>query len=180
MDRTLLKKAAIQSVALMLAVITLSYAFHQYRLVTISAKDSVNSEELLTSDQDSGSSKTDLHTSKDGKPSDIINVDSNTDNASITELLSSIDPKIKNQLGEKYLIIKKPKGTDISIHLDDLYVNKSIRVELTGLSDASINDSFVGRVNKDQIFYDEPEFKEIITPNTDKSSNSNEPVITKD
>lgn len=188
MNRTLLKKAAIQSVALMMAVVTLSYALHQYQTVTISASDMSDSESASASEETSVSYEVDFNTSDDdmsqslplGLDNEMQGNDTDPQHATFNELMNRADTDIISQMCERYLVIKKPMGDNVTFQLEDLYVTKSIRILLTGLTRDVMDSSSIGRVNNGGDFVGDPLYTESITPGVVTEEGTSEPVITKD
>jgi N-acetylmuramoyl-L-alanine amidase len=187
MDKMLLKKTAVQSVALMLAVITLSYALHQYQAVTISASDTTASEDFLTSSETAAASEEDSGASQNTQTDDPLSVNNQSDSDNIVseqpeivKLMNGVNPEKLDKMGDRYLVIKKPQGSNISFHLEDLYVTKSIQIELTGLAGENLDSRMIGRAIYDEAFTGDPVYTEIVTPDTNKSDGTNQPVITKD
>ena len=185
MDKSLLKKAAIQSVALMLAVVTLSYALDQYQMVTIAASN-ILSEDTLTTDY-TASTEDSLVPLESDLTKDITAEQMNTPvevipNLKITSLevlKSTVDESILQKMGENFLVIKKPEANILAITLDDLYVNKSIRLELTGMTGDTLTSDMISRVRGDEVFTGEPIFDEIISIVVNDEEGTSEEVITK-
>ena len=181
MDKLLLKKAAIQSVALMLAVVTLSYALNQYETVTISASNMAASDDSLSSMEASTASEIGLTTSNLNMPLLPDNLfEANNEEAGrqvLTQYLEDVDLDIIKQMGNHYLVVKKPLGTNIAVSLDDLYVTKTLQIELTGLDGEDMNNQMITRVSEDEVFIGEPVFTETMSPDTDTTDDL---VITRD
>jgi len=178
MDKLLLKRAAIQSVALMLTVVTLSYGYHQYDAVTISASNATASDNSLSANE--------MATNSINNQEDLPMVSGNLADGNettglkmLSQYMEGVNPDILKQMGEHYLVIKKPLGTNLTFQLDDLYITKSVQVKLTGLNGEDMNSQMVGRVNKDEAFIGVPIFTETVSPDSDTSDGTNEPVIEK-
>ncbi|HHU75112.1 MAG TPA: N-acetylmuramoyl-L-alanine amidase [Clostridiales bacterium] len=164
MEKLLLKKAAIQSIALMLAVLTFSFALQQYRGILISADSRSSGKGLTSSEGSLNALQGDLVTSDEeimGKeayesenPLDELPVMSQ--DHSSKDLKGNKD-EIEDQLGEKYIKIRKP-SENISLELEDLYINKSIKLILKGLSNSTIDDTWINRVNKESSYTGTPKF----------------------
>lgn len=184
MDKALLRKTAIQSVALMLTVITLSFALQEYRTVTISANHLKSSEELLSSDKllatsDNTSNKLNIDYPNQLEANSGVN-DNNPDIfPSIITLLSDVDQNILDQLGESFLVIKKPIGADITMELKDLYIKKGIKLQFNGL-DMAIESNMVAREHQKEAFIDQPLYQEILSPESEANNGDSEPVYLKD
>lgn len=176
MDKSLLKKAAVQSVAMMVAVVASSFALQQYQMVAISASNIDNNVKNIESSvqqegQDSASSD---------QEGTVINHMSTAN--SLEELRTQVSEDIFNELGDNYLVIKKPEGLDgkNKIQLDDLYVTKSIRLNLAGLSDINLKDDMFLRVRGREFFRGTPVYAETVTQEVDEVDNSVKEVITRD
>ncbi len=178
MDKSLLKKAAIQSVALMVAIITFSYASLQYQTIEIYASN--------LKEEDTMDTKEELQTAPVTDNALTIPVDKSaaTEPAnmatSLHELENQMDVKLKQQLSENYLVIKKPAVDDTTISLEDIYIKKSIKIVLTGEFDEEWNSSKVMRVRGEDYFLGEPAYTEIVTQEEDKEDGSIKESITKD
>ncbi|HKL99221.1 MAG TPA: N-acetylmuramoyl-L-alanine amidase, partial [Mobilitalea sp.] len=94
--------------------------------------------------------------------------------------LQEIDTNIANQLGERFLMIKKQSGENVHVTLEDLYMTKSIRVIMSGLEDDSVDYSTVGRVNNMDYFIGEPQYTEIVNFEIDPDDGTVTEVISKD
>ena len=178
MDKWLLKKAAMQSVALMIAVITSSYALQQYQTVKISASNIIEAEKpeeeitpvIELSDQGATLSKEASVMS--GGPVRMA--------SSLEDLKNQVDRSIMEQLSENYLVIKKPEADNLSISLEDLYINQSVKVNLTGSFQEEEDSSIVMRVRGKDYYLNDPVFTEIVTQVTDEEDGSVKEIVTKD
>ncbi|MGB4658375.1 MAG: N-acetylmuramoyl-L-alanine amidase [Mobilitalea sp.] len=184
MDNKLLKRAAFQSVTLMIAVIALSYTLHKYQNVTIAASN--GSEEALANNntetsenlvQNVGDLKTDI---TEALLSSIKNDAPKSENSDIAMLLKDVDIDILTNLSDDYLIITKPAGENISLKLDDLYIEKSIRINIEGLLSNELDSSMVARVRGNELFVGDPEFTETVSIKQNEENGTSEEVITKD
>lgn len=182
MDKALLKRAAIQSLALMLAVISFSYALRQYQTVIISASnisaaDDVKDKSTNTKADIENNDKRDdsltLGQKADEKESGFIN-------PLMNKYLNDTSSDILDELGSRFLIIKKPKGNNINFQMEDLYITKSIQITLSGLADDEISKQDIFRVFEDNIFTGDPTFKEFIQPVDSTGDEKKEPKIIKD
>ncbi len=178
MDKSLLKKAAIQSVALMVAVITSSYALQQYQTVEISASNITEEVKDVTSDKGQI-----IQLEEEGAAILPETVATTTGPAvmatSLDELKSQTDATIFEQLGQDFLVIKKISSGDASISLEDLYVKKSIKLKLSGINREEWNSTKVMRVRGEEYFLGDPKYNEIVTQEKDEDGSVKE-VITKD
>ncbi len=160
MDKTLLKKAAFQSVALMIAVITLSYALKYYQMVTVSASNSLHEEEMIVSDVNNDTdNKIDIPVEQGIPNVETIEIT----NVSITDLNSLeavIDQSVLQQLKSDYIAIQKPQQKGSSITLEDLYLNRSIRLKFNGLGQEDITANSIFRVRNNELYKGEPKYTE--------------------
>ena len=178
MDKLLLKKAAVQSIALMVAVVTSSIALQQDKAVSISANDEIMKSNI-TSYAMAG-----LVPLKDS----TIPVISDQQQAeaivyplaaNLTELEAQIDQSIREKLSDNYLVIKKPYEDSISMALEDLYVSHSIKLDMTGLQTNDMTSDMILRVRGSEFYAGDPQYKEIVTVETDEDGSKKE-VVTKD
>ena len=160
MDKPLLKKAAFQSVALMIAVITLSYALKYYQMVTVSASNSLHEEEMIVSDVNNDTdNKIDIPVEQGIPNVETIEIT----NVSITDLNSLeavIDQSVLQQLKSDYIAIQKPQQKGSSITLEDLYLNRSIRLKFNGLGQEDITANSIFRVRNNELYKGEPKYTE--------------------
>lgn len=156
MEKALLKKAAVQSVALMLGVIMLSYAIKQYNSVAISASNNddispdtqivihnIIEEVVTTNKPDYVDAKVDIETLE--KPGLIF-----------TGAETDINKDILKLLGEKYLVIKKPQGGALKIQLEDIFITRNLKLTISGSMEEILDYNFIGRVNEEDVFIGEP------------------------
>lgn len=171
MDKTLLKKAAIQSVALMLAVVTSAYALKQYQTVTIKAVS--NYAEAATNDDTDSLDTTDAIDTEQQDTEPVIEL------TEVEKHFSGADQNILKQLGDNYLVIKKPEGEQLSLLLKDVYIKKSIQLTITGMVTEDLSSDMISRVKGEELFSGDPAYTETITTETDEDGNSKE-VVTRD
>lgn len=158
LDKLLLRKAAIQSVALMLGVIMLSYGVKQYNAVVISAsyaqeKDDNNKPDLENIDND-----LDIESVK-GISDDTQNADKG--NFIFTGVKENVNNDIIERLGEQYLIIRKPKGESLQIELEDIYITKQLKLVISGFTDDVPDNNYIARVYGEEVFLGKPNAVEI-------------------
>ncbi len=176
MDQSLLKRVAIQSLALMLGVITSSYALEQYKTVEISASiDQVIIADIPGKVQ--GVESVDKELALNLEP--VATTGSVNMATSLNELKSQVSPELINQLSNNYLVIKKPSSDHITITLEDIYLKKSIRLSMTGAFKDIPDSSMVMRVRGEDYFLGEPVYNEVITQETDEELGTVKEVITK-
>jgi N-acetylmuramoyl-L-alanine amidase len=177
MNIALLKKAALQSVALMLAVITSSFALQQYKTVAISASNILEEDiqrkafdqaRINILSQDSISLKPDAPEAATGG---VILASNHV------ELTVQADSDIINKLGDSYLAIKKPQVEGLSIKLSDLYINHSIQIDISGLKEDNFDQNAVFRVREKELYRGDPIYREIATKQSEGSGTDKEVMI---
>ncbi|MBH1940495.1 N-acetylmuramoyl-L-alanine amidase [Mobilitalea sibirica] len=175
MDKSLLKKAAVQSVALMLAVITLSYAIRQYNAVTILASDIQNTEDMIPSDKVMIIEKANhqLETLSDLNNQVAVKQSVFGENKDFKD----IDMELVKQLDNRMLIVKKPQGENITIQMEDLYITKSILITLWGLDNTDLHNGMIGRLNQDKVYVGSPYYTEIESTQNISSEDANTEII---
>jgi N-acetylmuramoyl-L-alanine amidase len=180
MDKTLLKQAAIQSVALMLAVVTLSYAIHQYKTITTAASNKIETTDLSNGKVGSVDNLDTTKQQSDSIDESLIHSqDTDHQTFDIDSILRNTEEGILNNLSDSYIIIQKPQEGIISYQLDDLYRKSSIRFVLQGLSKIPMDSNRIGRVREEKLITGEPQYMEIKTYETDSKGKEKE-IITKD
>lgn len=156
LEKALLKKAAIQSVALMLGVIMLSYAIKQYNNVAIYAS---YNEDITPTTQTKNKDIIQEVKHEDVDTEVVIDA-SKEPQIMFTGVKVGINNDILKQLGEKYLVIRKPLGEALQIQLEDLYITKNLRLNIAGFMDEMLDINFIGRVNGEEIFIGDPTYLE--------------------
>ncbi|MDF2541816.1 MAG: hypothetical protein K0S47_1534 [Herbinix sp.] len=179
MDLVLLKRAAIQSFALMLAVISISYAFTEYKEISANNKDIKNSyqEKLSGNKRKDVAAENNIQLGVGQDNSKIIDMLKKS-NIFLTNDIGQIDTDIINRLGSRFLVIKKPVDGSINISLQDLYVSNSIKVTLSTSEQMNFTKDFLGRFHTDEFFFGEPSFVEMESFETDDSGEEKQ-IITK-
>jgi N-acetylmuramoyl-L-alanine amidase len=175
MDRSLLRKTAIQSLALMVAVVTLSYALKQYQMVTMAASnqqnDAISFENNFLSED--GALPVDHTQTGQAIPA------GDTQLTGTERLKDSIGPDILKKLGDNFLVVRKPQG-DLSLQLEDLYISKSIQLDLAGMTENAVTNGSVLRVRGNDIFTGDPKFTEITSLEVNEDDGTTKEVVTKD
>ncbi len=181
MDNILLRKAAVQSVALMIAVVTLSYALKHYQVITITAGslfiDGTVSTEAATEDviisleNELGDNNAPaVQTSMKEEMEPILDAE---------DLRSRIDRNILAKLGDNFLAIHKPEGDSISIRLEDKYVTHSIQLNLDGVTGKDMDNRSIYRIRGNRLFAGDPEYTEITAWEVDEDTGDMVDVVTK-
>lgn len=183
MDKMLLKKTAVQSVALMLAVVTLSYALRQYSHTVISASD-IHSAEAASLEPEQEEDPLPDESNTD----DIIETDqpateeepSDKEAVALPGVLKDADQDIIKRLGEKQLIIRKPSVKGLTLNLKDVYIIKSIILTISSKEAFRMNSADIGRINRQDIFIGSPIYTETAVEITDPKDGAVKTEITKD
>lgn len=174
MDKALLRKVAIQSVALMVTVITSSYALEQYKAVRISASNIALEDMQHTHEIEL------VKSSVVSLPISVAAAGQLQMATSSNDLRGQVAADLLQQLGKEYLVIKKPHSKGLSITLEDLYIKKSIKFCLIGEKQETIDSSNIMRIRGEDYFLGEPVYKEVVTQETDSESGTVKEVITRD
>ena len=130
MNKQLLKRTATNSFALMIMVIVISLAIAQNNQTKIYADSTVKQGE--TADNQIISDLSALENNNSEGKGNILTIDNSN----------------RQQLGDKYLIIKKSQSSFKHIDLQDLYMDKSICVTITGLEGELFSDTSLERMNQ--------------------------------
>ncbi|MDF2512685.1 MAG: hypothetical protein K0S04_2551 [Herbinix sp.] len=184
MDRALLRKAAMQSVALMITVVLLSYSLNNYHTIVKAASFLIGSEAVSTD-----AAIPDKYRTKAGNDGGtaLLSSEGNSPDAyadipitDVSSLRLRIDESILDQLGEKFLVIKKPRGEKLEISLTDLYVNHSIQLDIADASHPDMTSSMVYRVSGNELYQGDPAYSEVISSIENGDTGETEEVVTKD
>ncbi len=171
MDKLLLKKLALQSLILMIGVISFSFALKQNQAVTATAKNlQINKIENITN-------------SANDKVMQLINTQKDNPIIDFTELQEQskgINNNISDNIGDNYLIIIKPEGEQIALSIEDIYIKKSIQLTISGLAFEELSKDVLQRVRNDEIFIGEPKYTEVKSQHVDEESGKEEEIVLKD
>lgn len=168
MDIKLLKHMARNSFALMLMVIVISIVISNDPQSTIYANSSENQM------KNSGSRD---QTDVTKKTSNLALAQDNID-----DLTANPDAPVQSvdgNLGDKYLIIRKWKHSVDNITIEDLYMDRSIRLTITGLKEEIFDDTSLVRVNKGKEYIGIPEIQTAGLQQTSGKDNPKKPGSTK-
>lgn len=182
MEKMLLKKAAIQSVALMIAVITSSFALQQYQAVAISASNISEASEEASNITAYDQARINV-LSQDSIPLKQEETAVVTEEAilatNLTELAAQAKEDIFNKLGDNYLVIKKPQAVNLSMKLSDLYINHSIQLDMSGLVDENVAHNTILRIRGKDFYQGDPIYTEVSSQETQEDGTVKE-IVTKD
>jgi N-acetylmuramoyl-L-alanine amidase len=145
-EQKLIKHAAINSFVLMLMIVLMSSVYSYYNDTLIYAE---NDNEKVPNIFN---------------PNENMNTLTPNENNDAREVIS------KN-LGNKYLIIKKSNPSVLDINLDDLYMERSINLTISGLSKDDLDKLSIIRVNEGKEFIGQPILSDDVS---DEQSNDDE------
>lgn len=185
MDKTLLKKAAMQSVALMIAVITLSYALKHYQTITLAASTNLLENTVSANENFSDENTNSINVDQTDQPitgleNSLDYMDADTPVTDVKDMKSRINKDILQKLSDNFLVIRKPKGNSITSQLQDLYINQSIQLDLGGMEEANITSDMVLRIRGNDLFQGDPKYTEIKSTEINDDTGKSEEVVTKD
>lgn len=141
MDEKLLKHMAASSFSLMLFVVLVSVVISYHgQTLTYAGSDGLKSASL------NGQNKGYLSNGDSDKGQD-------------GDVKTAQDDSIKQQLGEKYIIIKKPESSYYNVKLEDLYMDRSVRLTITDLTEEVFNGTSLARINQGYEFTGIPDKK---------------------
>jgi len=181
LDKTLLKKAAFQSVALMLGVIVLSIFIRQYNGIAISASTDDTAFGTGMGNEDSVREMDLSDGTAANIPEEIISADKDEDsviNPIFLNATTGINDDIMAQMGDTYLVIKKPEGENLQLQVEDIYINKQLKLVMSGFMLEKPDVGHIGRANADEIFVGEPKHTQRVTLVVEDGGYI--PVVTKD
>ena len=185
LDKILLRKAAAQSVALMLVVIVLSLYIKEYNEVVISASNTDGKTKL--------EDLTDLNVEKEALSvkDELLDTreNANTDKADDITMFEepiivfkgaeiNVSNDILEKFGEQYLVIRKPEGDGFQVSLEDIYSAQKLKMVISGLMDNVPDINYVGRVQDQEVFIGEPSYIEN-QMTEEKDDGSLETIITR-
>lgn len=150
MDYKLVKRAAVQSVVLMIVIILGTYFLRSHKVVESYANEPEGVEEEATTTQKE----------KIKDPKTIVrNADEEHPFSSVIGF-KKVNIDIIDALEKQYLIIRKPESKGLGITVDNLYTSKSILLSLQVGDNRGIFYNMIGRVNNGELFYGLPDYVE--------------------
>ena len=90
-----------------------------------------------------------------------------------------VNNDILEQMGEQYLVIRKPEGEGLQVELEDIYSAQKLKIALSGLMMNELDSNYIGRVQGEEVFMGEPSYIESQNTET-KSDGTLETIIIKD
>jgi N-acetylmuramoyl-L-alanine amidase len=136
MDEKLLRHMAVNSVALMLVVVLISVVISHYDKSLIYAdSNSLNGGGSSNQEADKGNFLLTVSGKAEGSDSKTF-----------------YDGNIQDKLGDKYLVIKKPDKSQYTVNIEDLYMDRSVRLTISGLEEETFDGTSLVRINQDMEF----------------------------
>lgn len=178
MDITLLKRAAIHSLLLMVSVVLLSYIMNLYQMVNVEASTQKNV--VINADNALMTHNTKPSTDLLQYVSSYSEASNNTQLTGAAAIRNSIAPGILQKLSNNFIIIEKPTGNYLNLTLNNLYVNKSIKLDITGITDNLITSDMIIRIRGNEVFTGNPVYTENVTVEVDEDDGTTEEVISRD
>lgn len=181
-DITLLRRAALHSVTLMISVILLSCATDLFSMLKI--KEDSQQEQLMVAENiynlniNKLSAKLLDFTPAVNEASAPVPVE--VGDAMIDKIKRQIEPEVLQILGKNFLMIDKPDGNSLQLKAESIYINKSIQIDLTGITDNIINSDMITRVRDEDVFTGDPVYTELITVELDEDDQTSKEVISRD
>lgn len=181
MDITLLKKAALHSVLLMVSVIFLSIITDIAPLLLYrEAGDMKMDKDLIVADsmvytkyRIAGAATLSL--------SSVVHEDNSDVRLSAVEAIKKqIETDVLQQLGNEFLVISKPKGESVRLSLENIYIDKTVKLYITEMADNNISSDMILRVRGDELFAGEPQYTEIVSLELDEDEQTVKEIIRKD
>ena len=150
MDYKLIKRAAVQSVTLMVFIVLGTYIFRDHKVVESYANESASVEKELA-----------VNEREEVKvPEPIVQYTDEEEPFASVMGFEEVNTGILNVFEKQYLIIRKPESAGLNITVDNLYINKSILLSLQVDDNKRIIHNMIGRVNNGEFFYGLPDYVE--------------------
>ncbi|NLK74451.1 MAG: N-acetylmuramoyl-L-alanine amidase [Clostridiales bacterium] len=177
MDVILVKKAAYLSFILMVFIVMISLA-----LTWKTPSTEVNSNrELIEYDQKGEDIYSSNNINEDNR---LENTSNDVEEGDIVlsdrfpnEIITFMDKKVVDKLGNRFLMIKKPQGRNLDIQIEDIYISKSLRLSFINDIEIIFNYDMFGRVLDKEFFIGIPQYSESVIQEIDESGNFFERVI---
>lgn len=181
MDITLLRKAALHSVLLMTSVILLSIITDITPMLLYREVDKMDTDnEHIVSD----SMVYSIHRKADAAvlnySSDAPETAADIAQSAVEAIKEQIETGILRQLGSEFLVIAKPNGDFVRLALENDYISKTIKLNITGMADNNINSSMILRIRGDELFAGEPQYTETVNFEPDEDEKAFKEVIVRD
>ncbi len=147
MDNILIKRAAIQSLVLMMVIIVGTYLYNrESHLVESYANDSITIDGKAPAEE--------REIEKKIKPIKTIQDEKEEEHPFYSkEDFKFADKEILKLLDDQYIIIKKPKNKKVTMTLENRYINKSLLLTLQGADNEDVDTSLIGRVNNSKFYF---------------------------
>ncbi len=98
----------------------------------------------------------------------------------LRKLLTGIDQKLLQKMGDNYFLIRKPKSGCSKLVLKDLYIEKRIELIITGLTRDGLSGDMFYRIKGKEMFSGTPQFTEVQSEKIEDKEGSTKELIKKD
>jgi len=181
MDITLLKKAALHSVLLMVSVIFLSIITDIAPLLLYREVDDMNmSKDLIVADNMVYSSYKKAGAATLSLSLDVAENTADIRLSDVEAIKKKIETEVLQKLGNEFLVISKPKGESVGLTLENIYIDKTIKIYITGMADNNISSNMILRIRGDELFAGEPQYTEIVSLELDEDDQTLKELVRKD
>ena len=167
----------------MLGVIMLSYAIKRYNSIAISA--STNEDISPNMQQGIGDFDQGILKLNESEFNVIDHADIDVDvdpvvrsNPIFLDTTIEFSNDILEQIGNKYLIIRKPQGEELKLQFEDIYITKNLKLIISGFMRENPDVNYTGRINKEDVFVGEPKFSQKVI--LEQEDGIYTPIITRD
>lgn len=158
MEEKALKRLAINSIAFMMTIILISTVFTKANNTTIYADDMTS----LKPQQMAADGKFNL---LNEELYETIKISEDDSDGNTKEIIS--------ELGNRYIVIDKPRGNSVSLSLQDIYMKNTVRIEIAGLEDKNIDYNSILRVKDGNEYIGMPDVKDIKNINGEEIETGN-------
>lgn len=172
MDVKLLKYSALNCFTFMVLVVTVSLIVSKNNQTMIYANGAEKLIEAVELQYDNTENNVINNQNINNENKEYLNLIHNKMDVSSNTNLSPL--AMKQELGSKYIVISKSKDTYKNIYLEDLYMERSIQVTVTGLTEEDIKEDSLVRVNQDREYTGMP--VPVSEENTAQSDELSDPV----
>ncbi|NLC19184.1 MAG: N-acetylmuramoyl-L-alanine amidase [Clostridiales bacterium] len=98
----------------------------------------------------------------------------------VEAIKKKIETEVLQKLGNEFLVISKPKGESVGLTLENIYIDKTIKIYITGMADNNISSNMILRIRGDELFAGEPQYTEIVSLELDEDDQTLKELVRKD
>ena len=168
MDKEMIEKTVVKSLALLIVVYMSYFFISGLGLYKISTNNLVSAEKNpIVGSQDNETMGWKINTVK------------NNPFISMSDF-NQVNENIVKNLGGQYLIVKKPSNKNISLILDNIYIDKCLLFTFYGVEGEEVTCDMIARVNGDEVFLGQPAYRQFIKVNTQSEDSDIRSEIIKD